>query len=142
MVAVGVVVVVVEEEGFGMKFSLIFSPSWRVSSLAFSASSSSESPASSSPPPSAAAPASLSSLALLICALIRACSLSSSPRSCLSFFLNASDLLIASGLLSIHAMKIPPLPPLSSGSSSSTLHMPSRPKCFAKSVRLCHLVAF
>jgi len=107
---------------FAPKLSLIFSPSVRLRS---------PSPCPPSPSPFDAA----SSLALRTCSLMRACSLSSSPLSCLSFFLIASCLLNASGELSIQATCMPL-------SFSSTLQIPSRPRCFANSVSDGHLVAF
>ncbi|KZL69959.1 transcriptional elongation protein, partial [Colletotrichum tofieldiae] len=102
----------------------IFSPSALCSPLSLSSSSSAFSPL-----------ASAAFCALLICSRIIICSTSSFPRSCASFLLNASCLLSASGELSIHAIWIP-------FSFSSTRQMPSRPRCFANSVRLGHFVAF
>ena len=111
---------------FGLKSNLILSPGSLVNNPPASSPS-----AFSSPVPFSSA----SNLALSTCSSITLRSLSSSPLSCLSFFLIASCLLNASGLLSIQ-LTCSPL------SVSSTLHNPSLPKCLAYSVRLGHLVAF
>lgn len=109
------------------KFNFIFSPS--VGCHSFGAASVSSFCGGSLPA------ISLSLCARRTCSSIILRSLSSSPRSCISFFLNASCLLSASGLLSIHEIKIPFSP-------SSTLQIPSRPRYFANSVRLGQRVAF